>query len=147
MTNINPYLNFNGNCERAFSFYRDVFGGDFLDLQRFKDVPSESQLSPDEGEWIMHVALPIGQGTILMGRDRPSAMGDATFGDNFYVSIQTDDDDETDGLFNGLSAGGQVTMPLQETFWGARFGMFVDKFGVQWMVNQSGSENQSTEEI
>jgi len=140
MATINPYLNFNGNCEEAFNFYRSVFGGEFLSLQRFKEVPSEGQLPADEGEWIMHVALPIGHGTILMGSDRPSNMGKATPGDSFYISIQTDNDEETDRLFNGLSAGGKVTMPLERVFWGARFGMFVDKFGIQWMINQENSQ-------
>jgi PhnB protein len=140
MTSINPYLNFDGNCEQAFDFYRSVFGGEYLELQRFKDVPPEAQLPAAEGERIMHVALPIGGGTVLMGSDRPSSMGTGTFGNNYHVSIQAEDDAETDKLFNGLSAGGQVTMPLQQTFWGARFGMFVDKFGVQWMINQSVEE-------
>lgn len=140
MATINPYLNFNGNCEEAFNFYRSVFGGEFLNLQRFKDVPPAGQLPAEEGEWIMHVSLPIGQGTILMGSDGPSAMGKGTPGDNFHISIQTDNDEETDRLFNGLAAGGQVTMPLEQAFWGARFGMLVDKFGVQWMINQENGQ-------
>ncbi|MCZ7545425.1 MAG: VOC family protein [Anaerolineae bacterium] len=140
MATINPYLNFNGNCEEAFNFYKSVFGGEFLNLQRFKDVPPEFQLPAEEGEWIMHVSLPIGQGTILMGSDGPSSMGKGTPGDNFHISIQTDNDEETDRLFNGLAAGGQVTMPLEQSFWGARFGMLVDKFGVQWMINQENGQ-------
>lgn len=140
MATINPYLNFNGNCEEAFNFYKSVFGGEFLSLQRFKEVPAEGQLPADEGEWIMHVSLPIGYSTILMGSDRPSSMGKATPGDNFYISIQTDNDEETNRLFNGLSAGGKVTMPLERVFWGARFGMFVDKFGIQWMINQENNQ-------
>ncbi|HLA98756.1 MAG TPA: VOC family protein [Anaerolineales bacterium] len=140
MATINPYLNFNGNCEEAFNFYKSVFGGEFMDIQRFKDVPSEAALPEDEGEMIMHVALPIGDGNFLMGSDQPSSMGKVTRGDNVQISIQTDSDNETDRLFSRLAAGGQVTMALQETFWGARFGMLVDKFGIHWMVNQDISQ-------
>jgi PhnB protein len=113
MTTINPYLNFNGNCEEAFHFYRDVFGGEFADFQRFTDMPSEGQAPAEEAEWIMHVSLPVGPNAILMGSDRPSAMGEGTFGNNFNISVQTDDAEEADRLFDGLSAGGQATMPLQ----------------------------------
>jgi len=136
MASINPYLNFNGNCEQAFSFYKSVFGGEFDSFQRFKDVPPEAQLPAEEGELVMHVSLPIGGGSYLMGSDSPSAIGKVTGGTNYHISIQSDNDAETDRLFYGLSAGGQVSMPLQDTFWGARFGMFVDQFGVQWMINQ-----------
>lgn len=136
MAVINPYLNFSGNCEEAFNFYKAVFGGEFDDLQRFKETPSEGHVSESEGEKIMHVSLPIGRGTILMGSDRPHGMGQTVQGNNFNISIQTKSAAETSRIFNGLSAGGQVTMPLQETFWGATFGMLTDKFGVQWMVNQ-----------
>lgn len=141
MTEVNPYLNFSGRCEEAFNFYRSVFGGEFLSFQRFKDVPGENALPGDEGEFVMHVALPIGNGAVLMGSDRPSAMGSVTVGDNVHISIQSDNDAETERLFNGLAAGGQVSMPLQQTFWGARFGMLVDKFGVQWMINQDNSQS------
>lgn len=145
MTTINPYLNFNGNCEEAFNFYKDVFGGELVDFQRFKDAPAEAQMQmpAQEAEWVMHVTLPIGSDTVLMGSDRPSAMGQWTQGNSYYISLQTTDTEETDRLFNSLSAGGQVTMPLHEMFWGARYGMFVDRFGVQWMVNQSGDWNAS----
>ena len=140
MATINPYLNFNGNCEEAFNFYRGVFGGEFLDLQRFKETPNAEELPTNESEYIMHVSLPIGDGTILMGSDSPSAMGKVTSGNNYHISIQTDNDEETDRLYNSLSAGGQISMPLQQTFWGARFGMFADKFGIQWMINQPSGE-------
>lgn len=141
MASINPYLNFSGTCEEAFNFYKSVFGGEFLDFQRFRDVPDEAQLPNDEGEMIMHVSLPIGNNALLMGSDRPASMGQVTSGDNVHVSIQSDNDEETEKLFYGLAAGGQVTMPLQETFWGARFGMLTDKFGIQWMINQDNSQN------
>ena len=140
MKAVNPYVNFNGNCEEAFEFYRSVFGGEFLTVMRFKEVPAEEldeshQLPASEAEKIMHIALPLGQGTILMGSDIPEAMGAVTIGDNFSISISADSEAEATDLFNGLSAGGQVTMPLDKTFWGAVFGMLTDKFGIQWMVS------------
>jgi PhnB protein len=135
MKAINPYLNFSGNCEEAFDFYRSVFGGEFATVMRFKEVPPEAQMDASEGEKIMHVALPIGQGTILMGSDRPAAMGPTTPGDNASISISTDSEAEATRVFNGLSAGGQATMPLEKAFWGAYFGMLTDRFGIQWMVS------------
>lgn len=135
MANLNPYLNFSGNCEEAFEFYRSVFGGEFLGgVMRFKDVPAEDALPDSEANKVMHVALPVSQG-LLMGSDRPAAMGPATAGNNSYISITAESEEEANRLFNGLSAGGQVAMPLEKAFWGALFGMFADKFGVQWMVN------------
>lgn len=140
MKAVNPYLNFSDNCEGAFNFYKSVFGGEFVTVMRFKDVPSEvldesHQLPENEGEKIMHMALPLGQGTILMGSDTPAAMGPVTTGTNVSISISTDSEAEADELFNGLSAGGAVTMPLDKTFWGAYFGMLTDKYGVRWMVS------------
>jgi PhnB protein len=135
MATINPYLNFGGNCEEAFNFYKSVFGGEFLTVMRFKDVPAEYQMPESEGQKIMHVALPIGQGTILMGSDTPAAMEPVTNGNNYSIAIGTESEAEATKLFNGLSAGGQVTMPLDKAFWGAYFGMLTDKFGIQWMVS------------
>lgn len=135
MATVNPYLNFGGNCEEAFNFYQSVFGGEFASKMRFKDMPSEHPTAESEGEKIVHVSLPIGQGTILMGSDRPEAMGPGTIGNNFSISINTESEEEATKLFNRLSADGQVTMPLEKAFWGAYFGMLTDKFGIQWMVN------------
>jgi PhnB protein len=135
MAVVNPYLNFNGNTEAAFDFYRSVFGGDFITLMRFKDVPSEHKMSEREAEKIMHVALPIGDGTMIMGSDVPENLGNVTMGTNFYVSINTKSEEEADRLFNGLSAGGHVAMPLEKSFWGSYFGMFRDQFGIQWMIS------------
>ena len=136
MPAINPYLTFDGNCEDAFNFYRSVFGGEFPYLGRFKDMPSEKPLPAEVGEKIMHVSLPIGNSTILMGSDSSAEFGQATvMGNNFSISINADSKEESDNLFNKLSAGGNVTMPMNQTFWGAYFGMFTDKFGIQWMVN------------
>jgi PhnB protein len=117
-----------------------VFGGEFTTFQRFKEVPSEGHLPASEGEWIMHVALPIGDCTTLMGSDSPSTMDRVAGGNNFHISIQTSTDEETNRVFNGLSTGGTVTQPLEKAFWGARFGMLVDKFGIQWMVNQENGQ-------
>lgn len=137
MASINPYLNFNLNSEEAFTFYKSVFGGEFSTFQRFKDVPGMGDnLSNAEKEGLMHVALPIGKGSVLMGSDvLPSRGHPKAEGNNFYISLQADSKEEADKLFNGLSAGGNVEMPLTDTFWNAYFGMLQDKFGIRWMIN------------
>ena len=134
MTALNTYLNFNGNTEEVFNFYRSVFGGEFATLQRFKDTPDADKMPASEQEKIMHVALPVGN-NVLMGTDVPGSMPQVTTGTNMSICINADSKEETDKLFNGLSAGGQITMPLDKMFWGAYFGMLTDKFGIQWMVN------------
>lgn len=141
MAAINPYINFDGKCEEAFNFYRTVFGGEFTSFQRFKDMPADSGVPENEGDYVMHVELPIGNGTTLMGSDRPSGMGKTAVGDNVQISIQSESDEETDRLWSGLTKGGQITMPLEQTFWGARFGMFVDRYGIQWMINQATDQS------
>lgn len=136
MAQVNPYLTFNGNCEEAFNFYKSVFGGEFTYIGKFKDMPSEQPLPEGVGELIMHVSLPISKETILMASDANEAFGQtATAGTNFAVSINAENEDEAKKLFDGLSNGGKITMPLEKTFWGALFGMFTDKFGIHWMVN------------
>jgi PhnB protein len=135
MAVIHPYLNFNGNTEEAFEFYRSVFGGDFNALMRFKDVPAEYMMNENESEKIMHISLPIGNGTMIMGSDVPEQYGKAITGTNFYVSISAGSEEEANRLFNGLSHGGHIAMPLERSFWGSYFGMFRDKFGIQWMIN------------
>ncbi|RIJ37903.1 VOC family protein [Pontibacter oryzae] len=143
MATINPYLTFSGNCEEAFNFYRSVFGGEFPYVGRFKDMPSDEPLPEAEVNKIMHISLPISQETVLMGSDSSEAFGQATVaGNNFSISINTDSEEEAERLFNGLSAGGNVTMPLNKTFWGAYFGMFTDKFGIQWMVNYDYNQEE-----
>lgn len=141
MAAVNPYLMFNGTCEEAFLFYKSVFGGEFPYIGKFKDAPAEEGevLSEEALNRIMHVSLPIGN-TILMGSDSHPRYGDVGFGDNFSISINTESTEEADRIFNGLSAGGKVEMPLQKTFWGAYFGMFKDKFGINWMVNFDENE-------
>jgi PhnB protein len=137
MATLNPYLNFDGNCEEAFNFYRTVFGGEFATVMRYKEMPADFQMPESESKKIMHMALPIGQGSMLMGSDTPPSMGPTVIGSNVSISITAASEAEAARLFNGLSAGGQVTMPLDKAFWGDYFGMLTDKFGVHWMVSYS----------
>ncbi|MDF3027762.1 MAG: Glyoxalase/bleomycin resistance protein/dioxygenase [Fluviicola sp.] len=143
MATVNVYLTFNGNCEEAFLFYKSVFGGEFPYLGRFKDMPQEggNKADPALAEKIMHISLPISKETCLMGSDTGGEWA-ASFkeGNNFSISINADTKEEADRLFNGLSAGGKVTMPMDQTFWGDYFGMWQDKFGINWMM--SFNENQ-----
>jgi PhnB protein len=141
MVAVNPYLNFMGKTEEAFNFYRSVFGGEFLFLQRFKDTPHGEQLPVADREKIMHIALPIGKGTILMATDMLESMGQKLVaGNNFSLAIQPESEKEADDIFKRLSAGGNVQMPLEKAFWGAYFGMLTDKFDIQWMVNYEKRE-------
>ena len=139
MATINPYLNFNGNTEAAFNFYKSVFGGEFTTLQRFSDVPDlpgGEVLTDADKNGIMHISLPIGKGNTLMATDVLASAGHPkAAGNNVSLSLNVDSKEEADKLFNGLSAGGTIEMPLADAFWGAYFGMFKDKFGIQWMVN------------
>jgi PhnB protein len=141
MATLNPYLNFNGNTEEAFNFYKSVFGGEFISLQRFSDTPHGESMPANEKHKIMHVALPVGKGNILMGTDLLESQGQTLKqGNNYHLSLHPESKDEADQLFNGLAAGGQVTMPLEMAFWGDYFGMCVDKFGISWMVNYAGKK-------
>ncbi len=143
MAQINPYLTFNGNCEDAFNFYKSVFGTEFEFIGRFKDMPpSDHKISETAGNLIMHVSLPIGGGTSLFGSDSSEEFGHVTkTGDNFSISINASSEDEAKKLFEKLSQGGKITMPLEKTFWGALFGMFTDKFDINWMVNYDYKQN------
>ncbi|WP_447950711.1 VOC family protein [Chryseobacterium koreense] len=139
MAQVNAYLTFNGNCEEAFNFYKSVFGGEFPYIGRFGDMPPSEdgkQVAEADKDKIMHVSLPISQETILMGSDTGGEWAsNHVAGNNISLSVNTDSKEEADRIFNGLSAGGKITMPLAETFWGAYFGMWTDKFGIHWMVN------------
>lgn len=140
MARTSTYLNFTGNTEAAFEFYKSVFKTEFAaPIARMGSVPAAPDmpaLSAAEKELVMHVALPILGGHMLMGTDALESMGHTlTFGNNFSINLEPDTRAEADRLFAALSAGGKVTMPLQDMFWGAYFGTLVDKFGVQWMVN------------
>lgn len=137
MKSINPYLNFPGNTEEAFNFYKKVFGGDFIGgVIRFKDAPGSEDLNEKDKSKVMHIALPMGKGNMLMATDALGSMGfKIKFGNNFYISISTDSKEEADKIFNGLSEGGKVEVPMKDEFWGDYFGMITDKFSVQWMIN------------
>lgn len=136
MATVNPYLNFLGNTEEAFNFYKSVFGGEFAVLQRFKDTGHGANIAESDSEKIMHVALPIGKGNVLMGTDTLESLGHTlTVGNNFHLSLSPESKEEADQLFNGLAEGGQITVPIEKAFWGAYFGMLIDKFGIRWMVN------------
>jgi PhnB protein len=135
MKAAHPYLHFNGNCEEVFNFYRSVFGGDFLMLSRYKEVPSEHALPDKEREKIMHITLPLSKTSVLMGSDIPEAFPQAVRGSNYYIFLSTESEEETSRLFNSLSKDGVIAMPLEKTFWGAFFGMCIDKYGTQWMLS------------
>ena len=132
---LNPYLFFDGNCREAFEFYRSVFGGDFSVIQTFGDGPPDMGVPEAERDRIMHVSLPIGS-AVLMGSDSCSAFGaPPAAGDNFAISLTGGSREHCDAVFAALSAGGAVRMPMQETFWGAYFGNWTDRFGIAWMIS------------
>ena len=136
MKAINPYLNFPGNTEEAFNFYKSVFGGEFLTLQRFKDTPQAGSVAEKDKDKIMHVSLPLSNGNILMATDALESMGHKlTVGNNIQISIHAESREEADKFFKGLSDGGKIDLPMQDMFWGDYFGMFTDKFGILWMIS------------
>ena len=136
MITINPWINFNGNAEEAFTFYKSVFGGEFTKIIRFKDIASsEFPVEEKDGNNIMYIALPIGNGNVLIANDVPEFMGKVNENENrSKILIQTDNKEEADQLFNGLSVGGTVEGPMSNSPWGSYFGMFRDKYGIEWMV-------------
>lgn len=136
MALINPHINFNGNAEEAFTFYQSVFGGTFANVIRFKDMAGpEFPVAEQEAHKIMHIALPIGQ-NVLMGNDVPESMGRTNENEHrSKISISAASREEAGQLFHGLSAGGQVEVPLSDSPWGSYFGMFRDKYGIEWMVD------------
>ncbi len=140
MATVNTYLNFNGNTEEAFNFYRSVFGGEFVMLQRMKETPDADKFSENDKNKIMHVGLAIGS-NYLMGTDVLESIPQVTFGTNSSISISSESEEEARKIFDGLSAEGNIRVPLEKMFWGALFGSFTDKFGVQWMVNYELKNN------
>lgn len=136
MALINPHINFNGNAEEAFLFYKSVFGGEFAKVMRFKDMESpDFQVSEKEAHKIMHIALPIGN-NVLMGNDVPEILGKTNENENrSKIAISAESREEAERLFYGLSQGGQVEMPISDSPWGSYFGMFRDKYGIEWMVD------------
>lgn len=133
---INPHINFNGNAEEAFHFYQSVFGGTFTNIVRFKDIASADMPVADEDlDKLMHIALPIGQ-NMLMGNDVPSFLGKVNENENrSKIVINAESREEADKIFNGLSAGGAVEVPMADSPWGTYFGMFRDKYGIEWMID------------
>lgn len=136
----NPYLNFPGNTEEVFQFYRSVFGGEFTNVTRFRDMGDNSMgLSEKELDGIANIGLPIGPNNLLMGTDVPRAMGAVNFGNNFYIALETDTAKECDTVFAKLAEGGKVEMEPQATAWAEKYGSFEDRFGVHWMVMYTGN--------
>ena len=136
MALINPYINFNGNAEEAFNFYKSVFGGEFALIVRFKEMSNpEFPVAENDANKIMHIALPIGQ-NVLMGNDVPEILGKVNENENrSKISVSAQSREEADKLFNGLSAGGSIEMPIADSPWGSYFGMFRDKYGIEWLVD------------
>lgn len=143
MPAINPHINFNGNAEEAFGFYKSVFGGEFTKVIRFKDLAgSGMQIAKHEGNKIMHIALPIGNGSVLMANDVPEAMGRTNENENrSKIVITADSKEQADKLFNGLSAGGEIEAPIGDSPWGSYFGCFRDKYGIEWIVDFDANNN------
>ncbi len=135
MATINPYINFNGNAEEAFTFYKSVFGGEFTNITRFKDIASAEFTVPEhEANKIMRIALPIGN-NILIANDVPESMGKVNENENrSKIAVTAESKEEAERIFNGLSVGGTVEMPMEESPWGSYFAMFRDKYGIEWTV-------------
>lgn len=139
MPSINPYLTFLGNCEDAFNHYKSVFGGEFTYVGRFGEMPPQEgqpAMSDEDKNKIMHISLPIGNGTTLMGSDTGGEWAPQTvIGNNITISVNADSKEQADRFFNQLSDGGTQTMPMNQTFWGDYFGMCTDKFQINWMIS------------
>jgi PhnB protein len=136
MISTNPYFNFQGNTENAMNYYKSVFGGEFSNFQRFSDMPGCEKMPPEDRNKMMQVTLTTPNGLVFMATDALESMEQKLiFGNNAYTIIHTESEVETNRIFNGLSLGGKVEMPVNKTFWGAYCGMCRDKFGVQWMLN------------
>ena len=133
---VNPYLNFDGDTEQAFNFYKSVFGGEFIANMKMSDAPDVEKLPENERNRTMHISLPLSKDTILMASDTVPSMGHKlNKGNNNYISLHPKSREEADRLFNGLSVEGKIEMPMEDQFWGDYYGSFVDKFGVHWMIN------------
>ena len=142
MTTINPWINFNGNAEEAFAFYKSVFGGEFTKVVRFKDIASDEFPAPEKEEnKIMHIVLPIGTGTMLIANDVPEILGRVNERENrSKILVSTESKEEADRLFTGLSAGGEVEGPMGDSPWDSYAGMFRDKYGIEWIIEFSPSK-------
>lgn len=143
MRAINPWINFNGNAEEAFSFYKSVFGGEFSKIVRFKDLASdEFPIADDDADKIMQIALPIGKNNILVANDVPGFLGRVSENENrSKILVSAESREEADKIFNGLSAGGDIEGPIGDTPWGTYAGMFRDKYGIEWIVEFDRNQN------
>jgi len=144
MARLNPYLNFAGNTEEAFRFYKSIFGGEFASVVRFKDTPVEGVQIPKKDEnKIMHIGLPIGKDHVLMATDSLESLGQRLVqGNNVHISVQPESKEEADRIFTALSRGGTIEMPIADQVWGDYYGSLKDKFGVQWMVNYTNPKQR-----
>lgn len=143
MATINPYINFNGNAEEAFNFYKSVFGGEFTNIVRFKDIAGpEFPIPENDADKLMRIVLPIG-GNTLIANDVPEALGPVSENENrSKISVSTESREEADRIFAGLSVGGTVEMPLDESPWGTYFAMFRDKYGIEWTIEFDQSAHE-----
>lgn len=142
-TTINPYISFNGNCEEAFNFYKSVFRKEFKNVSRYKEIPGDKPLSEEEGNKIMHISLGITDDIELMGMDTPELIDEnVKKGNNVTLSVMPESVEETKRIFNELSEGGEVKVPLDKTFWADLFGSFTDKFGVVWRINYGNGDGR-----
>lgn len=143
MKAINPWINFNGNAEEAFHFYKSVFGGEFTKVVRFKDLANDEFTVPaHEEDKIMYISLPIGRNNVLIANDVPEIMGRTNENENrSKIAINAESPEEADKIFNGLSAGGDVEGPIGDTPWGTYAGMFRDKYGIEWIVEFDPNDN------
>jgi PhnB protein len=141
MKSVHPYLYFAGNTEEAFTYYKSVFGGEFLAVLRYKDFPGNPMDVPEEDlTKIAHIALPLSEAVVLMGTDVLPSMGRLTFGSNFQIALEPETAEDALRLFNALAEGGEVEMPLQKTEWAEKHGQCVDRFGVHWLIDYTGSQ-------
>lgn len=137
MRKTTPYLHFDGVAEEAMTFYKSIFGGEFVAFQRYKDTPGGEKVADDDKEKVIHITLRISEHVSLMATDLLRTMGPVKVGNNFHICMHTDSEPETDRMFDKLANGGNVEMPLNKTFWGSYFGMCKDKYGIQWMLDYS----------
>ena len=145
MIKLHPYLNFAGNTEEAFQFYKSVFGGEFQSVVRFRDMPIPgASLSKSDENKIMHISLPIGEQVLMASDAIGEWAGKFVLGTNTYITITPESKAQADEIFKALSAGGQVEMPMGDMPWGAYYGSFKDKFGIQWMINYELPKDQTS---
>lgn len=143
---VNPYLNFNGTCEEAFNQYKSIFGGEFSYVGRYSDMPADPNhpISEEDKNKIMHMSLPLANGSVLMGSDAGGEWAsNIVVGTNVTLSLNATSKEEADRVFNALADGGVVTMPMNATFWGDYFGMCIDKFGINWMMSFNENANKN----